>query len=140
MREIELKVGKTYLTSCGWKVRIVYEGAISPLGYNYVGLVFNSMGYESPQTYTKQGVLVKNINSSLDIVKESTPYDDFKIDDKVLVWNNEDGSRRYRRYFAGVTEWGLPKTYAGGNTSWSASSADAISVWRNCIKAEEGGQ
>jgi hypothetical protein len=48
---------------------------------------------------------------------EVSPYEDFKIDDKVLVW--DEGGLKHRRYFAGVSISGKPMAFVDGNTSWS---------------------
>jgi hypothetical protein len=48
---------------------------------------------------------------------EINPYEDWQIDDKVLVWN--DPSNKIRRYFAGVSNEGKPMAFGGGATSWS---------------------
>jgi hypothetical protein len=49
---------------------------------------------------------------------EINPYADWKIDDKVLVWN--DPLYKKRRYFAGtVSDDGKPMVFDDGATSWS---------------------
>ena len=70
-----------------------------------------------------------------ELFKEVGKYDDFKIDDKVLVWDGEQ-SNRHRRYFAGVDAVGRATTYPNGLTSWSGADEMAI-TWKHCIKEED---
>ncbi|MDO4673329.1 MAG: hypothetical protein Q4A76_10490 [Porphyromonadaceae bacterium] len=49
--------------------------------------------------------------------KEPSPYEDWKIDDKIEV--SDDGECWYRRHFAGVNENGKPMVWGDGATSWS---------------------
>lgn len=73
--------------------------------------------------------------SDRDLV-EINPYADFKIDDKVLVWDR-DGERKKPRYFAGVDAEGNPTTFAGGRTSYTCDDFDQENVsWDHCEKAE----
>ena len=55
---------------------------------------------------------------SLDLI-EVTPYDDFKVDEPVMVRNGRD--KWLRRYFAGVSSNNKPMVWANGATSWSAA-------------------
>ena len=52
------------------------------------------------------------------IIEEVSPYTDWPIDAKVLVWN-EGGSLKYKRYFAGVDQNGKPLAWDDGTTSWT---------------------
>ena len=52
---------------------------------------------------------------------EVSPYDDFKIDDPVMVSLN--GVYWERGYFAGVNTKGMPTAFDSGSTSWSAFAA-----------------
>lgn len=53
---------------------------------------------------------------------EVSPYEDFKIDDKVLVWNEGDHEDvKRRRYFAGIGTNGKPLVFVEGSTSWSSN-------------------
>ena len=62
-------------------------------------------------------------------------YKDFKIDDKVIVWDNDMPESKNYRYFSHVDERTV-YTFAHGATSWS-SQGDMPEEWDNCIKAEE---
>lgn len=65
-------------------------------------------------------------------------YDDFKIDEKVLVWDNCEEGYKLKRHFAGVVD-GFPSTWHNGATSWSIN--DEISYprmsWDHWEKAVE---
>ena len=63
----------------------------------------------------------------LDLI-EVTPYDDFKIDEPVMVRNN--AAEWERRHFAGISDKGSPMTWNHGMTSWSA--AELKSSWDEC--------
>jgi hypothetical protein len=67
--------------------------------------------------------------SELDLI-EVSPYDDFKIDDPVMVRINSNSTRWERRYFAGVSTDGLPMAFNEGATSWSAQ--DRSTIWCEC--------
>ena len=74
--------------------------------------------------------------SSYDLI-EVSPYEDFKIDDKVMVSNNE--TFWVRAHFAGVNSEGLPTAFKRGATSWSSLHLSVPESWKNCRKptAEE---
>ena len=61
---------------------------------------------------------------------EIVPYDDFKIDDPVMV--KSDGAVWLRRYFAGVDTEGSPTTFNYGATSWSTVGRDNPQRWKYC--------
>jgi hypothetical protein len=65
---------------------------------------------------------------------EISPYADFKIDDKVLVW--DDGQiEPYKYHFAGISKNGNPLTWDDGRTSFTETKF--TSEWKNCAKYEE---
>lgn len=72
------------------------------------------------------------VETPFDLI-EVTPYEDFKIDDKVLVRRYES-AKWTKRYFAGVDENGNPMTYGDGATSWSQHGTVS---WKFCKKAED---
>jgi len=62
----------------------------------------------------------------LDLI-EVSPYEDWKIDDKVIFWNN-DGKfdniiYEEKGYFAGLDHKGRPTVFNNGATSWSNMEA-----------------
>ena len=66
-----------------------------------------------------------------------TPWDDFKIDDPVMVRNECNDPSWHCRYFAGVGN-NRPLTFAGSATSWSNEVAFTVG-WDECRRptAEE---
>ena len=68
--------------------------------------------------------------SCLDLI-EISPYADFKIDDKVLVWYKVCKLDKYKRHFAGISELGKPLAWVDGMTSFTT---DETTDWENCEK------
>lgn len=63
---------------------------------------------------------------------QASPYDDFKIDDPVMVRDTDRG-KWIQRYFAGVTEDGFARVFVNGRTSWSARGAEGrTATWNEC--------
>jgi hypothetical protein len=67
--------------------------------------------------------------SCLDLI-EVSPYADWKIDDKILVWEDTFADDKAKRYFAGLNKDGSPLVYNNGTTSWS--NIEGTSTWDNC--------
>ncbi len=70
-----------------------------------------------------------SVDSDLDIIDVNNKYEDFKIDDKVIVWNHD--SNTYKRYFAGINSDGKPLAFMHGSTSWSNADSTYIE-WDYC--------
>jgi len=66
--------------------------------------------------------------SNYDLI-EVSPYEDFKIDDKVIVWDIK--GMHFRRHFAGVDKEGRPLTWVGGLTSYTGHHTND---WDYCEK------
>lgn len=72
-----------------------------------------------------------------DITRDASPCDAFKVDEPVMVRDNREIEWK-RRYFAGVSPAGKPRTFPGGLTSWSANEENASAVptvlvqWDQC--------
>lgn len=119
-----VSIDKTYRTRSGAKV-ILY--AVYPDQKYYP--VHGALVYEGEtqaQTWTLAGKYTHGTTASdsLDLV-EASPSDDWKVDDKILVWDSED-SKQYRRYFAGISSEGYILAYANGATSWSAYEKEVL--------------
>ena len=69
-----------------------------------------------------------NYDHQCDLI-ELSPYDDFKVDDKVMV--SRDGEVWFKRYFAGVDKDGKPTAFCDGATSWVKTKASPIR-WKYC--------
>ena len=62
-------------------------------------------------------------------------WDDFNIDDKVLVCNASNAPSWEPRYFAGIDEEGSPLAFTNGKTSWTSGN-DTPTAWKYCKKGE----
>lgn len=126
-----ISLDKTYKTKSGTKVII---HAIYP--YNEMQQVqgaINYNDYTQMNSWDLEGRFHEGTidDSSLDLV-EVTPYDDWKIDDKVIAFD-DDGEYNY--YFAGLDGLGRTCVFSDGSTSWS-NITNLVPV-RNIRKAEE---
>jgi hypothetical protein len=66
---------------------------------------------------------------------EISPYEGFKIDDKVLVWDDGYEHEKILRHFAGTnSNTGKPGAWQHGRTSFTTYEK---SFYDNCIKYEE---
>jgi hypothetical protein len=128
---MKISKDKTYKTRLGldviiykiWEEQNVIHGvAIDAYGNPVCPLEWDLNG----RVYT-----TSEVNNDL---IEISPYEDFKIDDKVLVWDDEND--KVKAYFAGVNKDGHPMTWDGRRTSFTESYKV---VWtnNNCIKYEE---
>jgi len=83
------------------------------------------------QSWSINGSFMSCKETVLDLI-EVSPYADyaeFKIDDKVLVWDRKD--YKCKRHFAGVNASGLPLAWKDGMTSFTT---DDFTAWENCEK------
>jgi hypothetical protein len=81
----------------------------------------------------EDGAFYNNKDTSNFDMIEVSPYADFVIDDKVIVWDEYLPQRMHRQHFAGVTEHGRPQTWEYGRTSFSTKDGVKNS-WDHCIK------
>ena len=65
--------------------------------------------------YTSDGRHFDYNYKSFDLIKV-LPYEHIKIDDKVLVWDNDYKDNQARAYFAGVNHDGKPLSFAAGHS------------------------
>ena len=63
-----------------------------------------------------------------------TPWDDFKIDEPVMV-KNDSMTKWEKRHFAGISEDGRPMAWKIGRTSFTR--ADEPAPWHSCRRPEE---
>lgn len=71
------------------------------------------------------------INYTWTIVKPKLDLSTLKIDDKVVVWNNNSASEKCSRHFAGL-ENGRITTFNNGKTSFTVENLNQVSDWDNC--------
>lgn len=130
-----IEMGKKYKTRDGADVRILTIDRKHP-SFPVVALLFSRISKsETTRVYTKYGYAFADQRTSSDLI-EVSPWEDFKIDEKVIVWNNDNPGRMRNRYFAGVALDGRPQTWVNGGTSWS-NYTRSKKVWDNCIRAED---
>ena len=117
------------LTCGGFEYRIYARDH----GYNrdtIVGAIKNNMGVWVGISWDKDG----SYGSFTDVTFNLIPikdYRSFKIDDAVIVWNNDFD--KLKRHFAGVSTCGKPMAFYNGKTSWTTNDA---MEWDNCVKKE----
>lgn len=128
-----IDINKKYRTRNGCNVRILCIDAKID-GYPVVALIEEYDGNERSTLHTEDGCYYRSGEEGEYDLIEVSPYEDFKIDDKVLVRDSEDGEWM-RRYFSHVDEYGNPHTFQDGRTSWSYGE-HTIS-WKYCKKFEE---
>ena len=128
----KIEMGKKYRTRGGVKVNRVL--CVDRRDGAYPVVVELELG--EIEVYTTEGQAIYNNDSEhyLDLV-EVSPYEDFKVDDPVMVSNNE--TFWGKAHFAGVNSEGKPMAYINGKTSWSTGGC--ARVWEYCRKpaAEE---
>ena len=128
-----IEMHKKYKTRDGRPVRIICtDRIVNNLTHPVLALVKSLGGEECIAQYTESGSYsMNNAESSLDLI-EVQPWDDFKVDDPVLVRDSEE-DEWIRRYFAGVSCKGLPLVFPIGCTSWSANG-DPLVAFNFCKK------
>ena len=121
-----ISLDKTYKTESGSKV-VIYAIYPDNLSQQVQGAIVYT-NYTQMNSWNLDGRFHEGIaidTSCLDLV-EVSPYEDWKIDDKVVVWNNDwvfDGEvQKVNKYFAGLDDSNLPTAFANGATSWSNES------------------
>lgn len=120
-----ISMKKQYRTRDGQPVRILCTNRDSR--YTVVGMIGSElMVWQSNGMYDHS-------EHRYDLI-EVTIYDDFKIDDKVIVGNSPNG-QQVRRYFAGISPNGNPLAFRYGRTSWT--SAGVVDEWKECRKPTE---
>lgn len=122
---------KEYKTRNGKKVRIIcYDRKAS--SFPIVALVGDNENqinlYTKDGTYCQYGI--RHDEDLIDIT-----YDNWQVDDKIEVSDN--GIDWHRRYFAGLTKDGKPKTWMYGMTSWTCGEGKLFHTWNYARKPFE---
>jgi hypothetical protein len=123
---MKISKDKKYKTRNGFDVKIyeVYEDKVHAaylLGETWIC-----------SSWDTEGFYKNDKEEHVSDIIEISPYEDFKIDDKVLVWDDEDD--KVKAYFAGVNKNGFPTAWCDGRTSFTET--ESLS-WYHCIKYEE---
>lgn len=125
-----IDINKKYKTRDGRAARILCTDRKS-LHHTVVALVTKHDNLEVPRSYTKDGYYYSSGKTPTDHdLVECTPYEDFKIDDKVLV--SEDGTHWYNRHFSHEKD-GKPYCFDFGAISFTAYK---VTDWKYCKKYE----
>lgn len=122
---------KKYKTRDGRPVKIICTDRKYVLPV--VALVTNRDGHRVLTCYSSKGESFDCMFSDLLELVEVQPWEDFKIDDPVLV--SDDEVSWEKRHFAGINEEGMPLAFQDGCTSWSSS--EDPHGWNFCKKPEQ---
>lgn len=115
---MKISMDKKYKTKSGLPVRILCVDAA--INLPVIGLCNFGDGRDTVCYWKKEGNYYDDLGpSDFDLV-EVTPYDDFKIDDKVLVSN--DGEHWLPRHFAGTDSYERPTAFLFGTTSFTVDT------------------
>lgn len=133
---------KKYKLRCGFNYEYYATVGIEDKKFGtYIhGAYFHPFNGWIPISHYIDGTLLGEYyypNKQFDLV-EKFPFEDFKIDDLVMVSDFEIKSTKsiwYKRYFAGISDTGYPLTFVDGATSWS--SGGRIKQWTYCRKPSE---
>jgi len=130
---MKISKDKKYKTRIGLDVKIyeIYEefNIIHGAAFDIDGKPVCTLEWDlNGETYCSGGL------GGNDLI-EVSPYADFKIDDKVLVWDEEYKKEyKHKRYFAGISKDGKPTTWLDGRTSFNEEFKNS---WEYCEKYEE---
>lgn len=119
-----IEMGKKYRCRDGMPATVLAVGLNAQLP---VVFVRHSSPNENVICVSADG-LWGTMPSGIDLV-EIGPYDDFKIDEKVMV--SHGGIAWFKRHFAGVDEDGQPTAFDNGSTRWSKPDYDPTR-WNYC--------
>lgn len=125
MKKKPIEMGKKYRTRDGREVRVLCTDANHKI-YPIVALMERD-GVDVVNRYTLCGQYSAGAESHLDLI-EVSPFEDFKIDDPVMVRHRDDGIW-HRRHFAGIDEHGRALVWSYGATSWSHDHVDVKAPW-----------
>jgi len=131
MKTTNIEMGKKYRTRDGWPARVLCVDARGTQR-QVVAILENphDPGDDFVIRTTMEGRFSGSSESGHDLI-EVGHYDDFEIDEPVMVRCHEDAANLWsKRYFAGVMS-GHPSTWDFGATSWSADNGYR-SRWDEC--------
>lgn len=123
-----IDINKKYKTRDGKEVRIYATDHVG--SYPICGAIRYLDGWDN-EAWKEDGRNSNYVEDDPDDLVEVSKYEDFKIDDKVIVWENDYPDRKERGYFAGVNEDGYPMVFMNGRTSFI--EVDTC-WWDNCEK------
>lgn len=131
---MKISMDKKYRTRNGRAVRVLCVDRKCD-EFPVVAAVLSSDGKETIHTFTAEGKYALGDHKTPTDLVEVSEWDDFKIDDLVMVRNTDDGAWNLR-HFAGVdSKCDRPSTWVDGTTSWTANRSK--SIWIYCRKPTE---
>lgn len=110
-----IDINKKYRTRDGLPVRLLCTDLKN--NYSVVGIITFFDGEEELKSWRYNGKYINNNEHNWDLV-EITPWDDFKIDEPVMVCD-QNSKAWEKRHFAGVDKKGKPLVWPNGKTSWT---------------------
>lgn len=126
---MKIDMNKKYRTRSGNEVRVLCVDRQSYDGFPVVYLR-KSCDVEFTEVCSENGkYYYDETPSGLDLI-EVSPYEDFEINDIVMV-RNEDIYMWKRRHFAGVDEDGRALCFHNGASSWTSDSI-STNAWNQC--------
>jgi hypothetical protein len=130
-----IDLNKKYRTRDGRPVKIyaVYEQS----GYAVHGALLKANGTWEAAVWAEDGKFTVGGAQSYNDLVEIPPYEDFKVDDPVLAWNDENGKVKFKRHFAGVSEHGLPLMWEDGRTSWTKMGTPVEFVFAEKVEVKD---
>ena len=127
----KIEMGKNYRTRDGHSVRVLCVDAnlgdtnrVDPV----VAIIRDTEHGDRLVSMSASGKWNADLTSSCYDLIEVGPYDDFKIDEPVMVSDVHD-INFVPQHFAGVAPDGKPTTWQNGGTSWTTTSSIR---WRYC--------
>lgn len=127
-----ISMNKKYRTRDGRAVRVLCLDRVGT--QPVVALIKNWDNAESVHVFNTDGRFIPDAlkQDNLDLI-EIGPYEDFKIDEPVMVRDTTDDYWQ-PRYFAGVDAKGRPTAWDYGGTSWSSAHR---CEWKFCRRPTE---
>jgi len=108
-------ITKKYRTKENKEVRIYATDGTGE--YCIHGAILEDTGGWRYALWTHNGEFISKTTKSLDDIIEISPYDDWQVDDKILVWGSNE--KRIQGHFRGISHEGKPQVWAEGKTSWT---------------------
>lgn len=130
-----INISKKYRTRNGFDVeifKIIPAAEIYPSKHRVIGAIIQRNGLYDMNCWMLDGRFRGDGEFCYDLV-EVSPYEDFKVDDKVVCWDAIFTNNQHRRYFSHVDKDGRPNTFVDGATSWSSHGSHTVS-WDHCVK------
>ena len=127
-----IDINKKYKTEDGRPARILCTNRNNKKCV--VALVTDKNNYQDIISYTADGKADSTNSHPLNLI-EITPYDQLKVDDKIMV--SDDGHIWSSRHFAEVRN-GVVYTFDNGKTSWSTKNNGGVLISWKYVRDQDG--